>query len=77
MGDHVRAVAAGRYTEYLKLLSIRSMNRECDDYVDELLRLRLVGGGFDEFRALESTVYTVLTPSIRKTKRRWTRRWLR
>ena len=50
----------GAYTEYLKLLSMRAMNRSRDAYVAELVRLRLVGGGFAEFRAVESTVYDVL-----------------
>ena len=35
----------GAYTEYLKLLSMRAMNRSRDAYVAELVRLRLVGGG--------------------------------
>ena len=52
----------GAYTEYLKLLSTRAMNRSRDAYVAELVRLRLVGGGFPEFRAVESTVYDVLDP---------------
>jgi tetracycline 7-halogenase / FADH2 O2-dependent halogenase len=50
----------GAYTEYLKLLSMRAMLRNRDAYVAELEQLRLVGGGFAEFRALESTVYAVM-----------------
>ena len=50
----------GAYTEYLKLLSLRAMHRDRGAYAAELAQLRLVGGGFPEFRALESTVYAVL-----------------
>ena len=50
----------GAYTEYLKLLCIRAMHRDRNAYAAELAQLRLVGGGFPEFRALESTVYAIL-----------------
>lgn len=50
----------GAYTEYLKLLSIRALNREREEYAAELTRLRLVGGGFPEFQAVESTVYALV-----------------
>jgi hypothetical protein len=50
----------GAYCEYLKLLCIRAMHQDRDAYVAELEQLRMVGGGFSEFRALESTVYALI-----------------
>lgn len=49
----------GAYTEYVKLLSMRARTRQGAsraDYFAEASKLRLVGGGFDQFKALADQV---------------------
>lgn len=46
----------GAYTEYVKLLSMRGRARSRDGYFAEVATLRLVGGGFGEFKELADRI---------------------
>lgn len=46
----------GAYTEYVKLLSTRGRARSRSEYFATIQTLRLVGGGFDEFKALADRI---------------------
>jgi tetracycline 7-halogenase / FADH2 O2-dependent halogenase len=46
----------GAYTEYVKLLSTRARARSRSEYFAVVQGLRLVGGGFDEFKALADRI---------------------
>lgn len=46
----------GAYTEYVKLLSTRARARSRADYFAQIQGLRLVGGGFSEFKTLADRI---------------------
>ncbi len=46
----------GAYTEYVKLLSTRGLSHSRAEYFETITKLRLVGGGFDEFKRLADAV---------------------
>lgn len=46
----------GAYTEYVKLLSTRGRAKSRADYFAQIQGLRLVGGGFSEFKALADRI---------------------
>lgn len=50
----------GAYTEYVKLLSTRARARSRAEYFAEVQTLRLVGGGFGEFKALADRIDAIL-----------------
>lgn len=53
----------GAYTEYVKLLSMRARTRRGAsraEYFAEARKLRLVGGGFDEFKQLADRIDTLI-----------------
>jgi len=51
---------AGAYTELVMLSSIRLQMATRRDYYAQARRLKLVGGGFDEFDAMAEQVYAIL-----------------
>lgn len=50
----------GAYTEYVKLLSVRGRARSRAEYFTEIATLRLVGGGFDQFKRLAEQIDTLI-----------------
>ncbi len=50
----------GAYTEYVKLNTIRAEARSRAGYFAEARKLRLVGGGFDEFDRIAEQVYALV-----------------
>jgi FADH2 O2-dependent halogenase len=50
----------GAYTEYVKLLSTRGRARSRNEYFATVQTLRLVGGGFGEFKALADRVDDII-----------------
>lgn len=50
----------GAYTEYVKLLSTRGRARSRSEYFATVQTLRLVGGGFGEFKALADRIDTII-----------------
>ena len=50
----------GAYTEYVKLLSTRGRVRSRDEYFATVQTLRLVGGGFGEFKALADRIDAII-----------------
>ncbi|NJM05750.1 NAD(P)/FAD-dependent oxidoreductase [Candidatus Gracilibacteria bacterium] len=50
----------GAYTEYIKLLSTRGRARSREEYFATVTTLRLVGGGFAEFKTLADAIDTII-----------------
>ncbi|MEM9510380.1 MAG: tryptophan 7-halogenase [Cyanobacteria bacterium P01_E01_bin.35] len=58
----------GAYCELLKLTTMRSDTANRADYYQQLSNLKLVGGSFTEFEALQEQIYTILDNTNFKNK---------
>jgi FADH2 O2-dependent halogenase len=59
---------AGAYNEYVKLICNRAFSATAQDYYNELSKLRMVGGGFDEFKEFEQEVYQKMSTINNNTR---------